>query len=367
MRPAVAVFTDTYLPTVNGVTYTIETWRDRWRARGGRMDVVYPESSHDPGDREFPVFSLPFPFYDGFRIAGPVVPDAVRDVDLVHSHTPFGVGLGGYRLARRRDLPFVTSFHTPTSEYANYLSDGLARVVSGVADRYENAYLDRADHIITPSPSARGRLLDRGIEAPVTVVSNGIDTDRFRPTDGPAFRERHDLSGTLVGYTGRHGYEKRLDDVIDACEGLDVTVVFAGDGPARADLEAKAAGSDVDARFLGFLDREALPDFYTALDVFAHPSPVETEGLVALEAAACGTPVVAVDAGGLADTVRDGETGYHYPPGDIGAFRATIERALDERAALSESCLDRREAMSADHAVDTLEAVYAEVVDGATH
>ncbi|WP_254537569.1 glycosyltransferase [Halomarina litorea] len=365
MRPAVAVFTDTYLPTVNGVTYTIETWRDRWRARGGRMDVVYPKSGHVPGDREFPVFSLPFPFYDGFRIAGPLVPDTVRDVDLVHSHTPFGIGLGGYRLARRSEKPFVASFHTPTSEYANYLSDGLATVVSRAADRYENAYLGRADHVITPSPSARDRLLDRGVDTPVTVVSNGIDTDRFRPTDGPAFRERYDLSGTLVGYTGRHGFEKRLSDVITACEGLDVTVVFGGDGPARADLEAQAAESDVDVRFLGFLDREELPAFYTALDVFAHPSPVETEGLVALEAAACGTPVVAVDAGGLADTVRDGETGVHYPPGDIGAFRAAIGRALDDRSSLHETCLARRDAMSVEHAVDTLEAVYDGILDGA--
>ena len=367
MRPAVAVFTDTYLPTVNGVTYTIETWRDRWRRRGGRMDVVYPGSSHDPSDGEFPVFSLPFPFYDGFRIAGPAVPEAVDDVDLVHSHTPFGVGLGGYRLARRIDAPFVVSFHTPTSEYANYLSDGLARIVSRAADRYENAYLDRADHVITPSPSARGRLLDRGVDAPVTVVSNGIDTDRFRPADGSAFRDRYDLSGTLVGYTGRHGYEKRLADIVDACEGLDATVVFGGDGPARGSLEARAAASDVDVRFLGFLDREELPAFYTALDVFAHPSPVETEGLVAMEAAACGTPVVAVEAGGLADTVRDGETGVHYPPGDIEAFRSALERAIAERASFRESCLARREAMSAEHAVDTLETVYEGVLDGASH
>jgi glycosyltransferase involved in cell wall biosynthesis len=364
MRPAVAVFTDTYLPTVNGVTYTIEAWHDRWKRRGGRMDVVYPKSSHQPAPDEFPVFSLPFPFYDGFRIGGPTVPDGVRDVDVVHAHTPFGVGLGGYRLARRTDTPLVVSFHTPTSEYANYLSNGLARVVSRAADRYETAYLGHADHVITPSPSARRRLLDRGIEAPITVVSNGIDTDRFQPTDGSGVRERYGLRGELVGYTGRHGHEKRLEDVIDACRGLDVTVVFGGDGPARPALEARADAADVDVRFLGFLDREELPAFYSALDAFAHPSPVETEGLVAMEAAACGTPVVAVDAGGLADTVRDGVTGFHYPPGDLEAFRDAIERALDERDRLRASCLDHRDSMSVEHAVDTLEQVYGDIVAG---
>ncbi|MFC5970330.1 glycosyltransferase [Halomarina salina] len=366
MRPDVAVFTDTYLPTVNGVTYTIQTWRDRWVRRGGYMGVVYPGSDHDPDPFEYPVASLPFPFYDGFRIAPPWIPEGVADVDLVHSHTPFCLGLSGLAHARRNDLPFVASFHTPTSEYANYLSNSsLATVISSVADRYENVYLQQADRIVTPSPSARRRLRDRGIEVPVTVVPNGIDVERFSPSDGEAFRERHGLSGTLVGYIGRHGYEKRLADIVEACERVDreVTVVIAGDGPARSSLEDRAEESPLDVRFLGFLDRDEMPAFYSALDVFGHPSPVETEGLVALEANACGTPVVGVEAGGLADTVRDGETGVHYPFGDMDAFADGIERALDDRDRLHDACLARRDEMSVEHAVDRLETVYTEVID----
>jgi hypothetical protein len=93
--PRVAAFTDTYLPTVNGVTYTVKTWRDRWTDRGGRMDVVYPDSEYDPATDEHPVSSVPFPFYDGFRVGLPQVPEAVDDADLVHAHTPFGIGIGG--------------------------------------------------------------------------------------------------------------------------------------------------------------------------------------------------------------------------------------------------------------------------------
>lgn len=362
MRPTVAAFTDTYLPTVNGVTYTVKTWRERWQRRGGRMDVVYPRSEHTPVAGEHPVTSVPFPFYNGFRIGLPRLPDAVRDVDIVHAHTPFGLGLGALRLANKTTKPLVVSYHTPTEEYAAYLTErSIARYVIHVSTAYENWFLEHADHIITPSENTRDRLSSR-VDSPISVVPNGIDIERFAPTDTDEFRDRFDLpDGPLVGYTGRHGYEKRLCDILDATAGLDVTVVFGGDGPARSQLEAHADTTNVDVRFLGFLDREDLPAFYSALDVFAFPSPVETQGLVALEANACGTPVVGVEQGALAETIDNGETGYHFDPCDIDGFRTAILRALEERDTLSASCLDSREDISVEHSVDQLEAVYETV------
>ncbi|MFB6120635.1 MAG: glycosyltransferase [Halobacteriaceae archaeon] len=362
----VAAFTDTYLPTVNGVTYTIQTWRDRWVDRGGRMAVVYPDADHDPISDEHPVSSLPLPFYEGFHLGTPRVPDAVRDVDLVHAHTPFAVGFAGLRLAGRADLPLVASYHTPTAEYADYLAvgDRSASALRGVSERYERWFYDRADLAVAPSEATRDHLREEvGVSTPVEVVPNGVDVEQFSPTDPADFLDRHGLhtDRPLVGYTGRHGYEKRLSDVIGAAAELDVTLVFGGDGPAREDIEEQAAAANVDARFLGFLDREEMAAFYTALDVFAFPSPVETQGLVALEANACGTPVVGADEGALATTVEDGVTGYHFETGDVVSFREALQRALAERESLRESCLARRDEMSVEHAVDRLEELYASV------
>jgi glycosyltransferase involved in cell wall biosynthesis len=368
--PSVAAFTDTYLPTVNGVTYTVRTWRDRWERRGGRMDVVYPDSDHDPESGEHPVGSLPFPFYEGFRVGVPRIPEAIRRVDLVHAHSPFGVGLGGLRLSRRLDVPLVASYHTPSAEYAAYLSVNgtVETAVRRTATAYERWFLGKATVVAVPSPETARHVREVvGVETPTEVVPNGVDTDVFAPTDGD-FRERYDLpEGPLVGYTGRHGYEKRLDVVVDAVADLDrdVTLVFGGDGPAHEGLEAAARAADVDARFLGFLPREDLPAFYSALDAFAFPSPVETQGLVALEANACGTPVAGVDAGALADTIEDGKNGYTAPPEDVAAFRDAVARTLGERERLRERCLARRKATSVDRAVDTLSEVYGCVLNGA--
>jgi 1,2-diacylglycerol 3-alpha-glucosyltransferase len=368
--PTVAAFTDTYLPTVNGVTYTVKSWRECWESRGHEMDLVYPKAGdYDPGAGEHPVRSVRFPFYEGFRIGAPQVPDAVTDADLVHAHTPFSVGLSGLRLARSRDIPLVTSYHTPTSEYAEYISFSgtVERTVRRCAVSYERWFFDRADLVIAPSELTREHIVENiGVETRVAVVANGVDIDRFRPVETDAFRDRYDLSeGPVIGYTGRHGYEKCLPDILSAVEGMDVTVLFAGDGPAREDLEARAEKMDLDVSFLGFLDREELPAFYSTLDVFAFPSPVETQGLVALEANACGTPVVGVDSGALSDTIVDGETGYRYPQGDVDAFREQLRRALDERERLSESCLDRRDRLSVEHSVDRLEELYDSVLSTA--
>ncbi|WP_144901830.1 glycosyltransferase [Halobellus captivus] len=365
---SVAAFTDTYLPTVNGVSYTIQTWRDRWRDRGGTMRVVYPGcDEYDPAPEEYPIRSLPFPMYEGFRLGTPRIPSAAQDVDVVHAHTPFAVGLGGVRLARRKDLPLVTSYHTPTAEYADYLTSRprIEHSIERLAERYERWFLARSDAVICPSEDARSRVRETvDTDTPTVVLSNGVDVEFFAPTDPEPFRERYELpDGPLIGYTGRHGYEKNLSEFLRAAAGMDATIVVGGDGPARDELETLAAELDVDAHFLGFLPREELPAFYSLLDAFVFPSPVETQGLVALEANACGTPVVAVDAGALSDTVEEGLTGYHYDHGNVAGCRAAIERVLDERESLSRTCLERRESLSVEHAVDQLAALYERVID----
>jgi len=362
-RPHVAAFTDTYLPTVNGVTYTVQSWRDRYTGRGGEMDVVYPRADgYTPGPDEHPVTSVDFPFYDGYRLGLPRLPAAVRDATVVHTHTPFGVGLAGLRLARANDARLVASYHTPTSEYAEYLlpTDLGVETLRWTTRKYERWFFDHADVVLAPSAVTRDHVRRLGVDTPVEVLPNGVDTDLFEPVDPTGFCARFDLPADkpLVGYTGRHGYEKRLHTILEAAAGLDVAVVFGGSGPATADLEARATDLDVDAHFLGFLDRGDLPAFYSALDVLAFPSPVETQGLVALEANACGTPVVGADSGALADTVDDGETGYRFPTGDVPALREAIQAALTDQAQLRDTCLDRRSTIGIDEAVDRLETVY---------
>lgn len=367
MNECIVAFTDLYLPTVNGVTYTVNLWRTHWSRRHGRMAVVYPRvKGYTPGPDEFPIASIPAPLYAQYRLGIPLVPAAVPQPDVVHVHTPFTIGIAGLEVARHTDVPVVGSYHTLLSERVPYvvstgeIASGLQRLIR----QYVKWFYDFLDLVITPSTFARRHLIDTvGIEVDVEVVSNGIDTTFFRPVDPDPFVRTHGLADAdkLVGYTGRHSPEKNLVELIEAVSDTDLTLVLAGDGPIRISLEERARAVDADVRFLGFLDYEQLPAFYSALDVFAFPSPTETQGLVALEANACGTPVVAVDEGALSQTVIGGETGYHYSKGDRKRLQLALYRALDEYESLRECCLRRRSAVSVDHSMDQLAELYERV------
>ncbi|WP_254525938.1 glycosyltransferase [Natrinema caseinilyticum] len=370
MTVHVTAFTDTYLPTVNGVTYTIDLWQSRWNDRYGRMDVVYPRSpDRDARGREYPVPSVPVPTYRGHRLGFPVSPSTLPHPDVVHVHSPFTLGLAGLRFATRSAVPVVASYHTVLIDRIEQRFSH-PRVVSQFKDvcrKYEQRFYDAVDLVVTPTVAARRYVRDEiDPDTQIEVVSNGIDTATFRPVDSDEFIAKYDIDdqGPLIGYTGRHGPEKFLSELIEAAADLDVTVLLAGDGPCRPQLIERAQDLGCNTLFLGFLSREELPAFYSALDVFVFPGRIETQGLVALEATACGTPVVAAEAGALPITVLDGETGYHYPPGNIRALRKAIRRVLANQERLREFCLRRRETLSVEHSLDRVESLYDNVTAG---
>lgn len=368
MQVQVAVFTDTYLPTVNGVTYTINTWAENWNGEYGRMDVVYPGTDeYQPASYEHPVPSLPFPFYEGYRMSVPWVPSAVRTADVVHVHSLAALGLAGDLLGKTNSLPVVASYHTPLNEYTEYLvgETRLAAPARSLIRLQERIALGLVDHVVVPSDDTRTYLQEvLGTNTPISVISNGVDVSFFTRVPDPQFEWAAEAR-PVIGYTGRHGHEKRLELILQAAARMEGSpkVVLAGDGPARDELESLAAGLDVDVEFLGFLPRDRLPAFYSSLDVFAFPSPIETEGLVAMEAIACGTPVVGADAGAIPETVRKGQSGYLFPPGDTQTFADQLDRALENRRSLSDGAFAMRDQLSLDTTLADLESLYTGLVN----
>ena len=195
-------------------------------------------------------------------------------------------------------------------------------------DRLRQTLLHQVDVFLPVSHYTADLLHERGVPPGRThVVPNGTDPDCFRPHDDTSLRQRLGLAdrsllltvGRLVRRKGIDTVLRALPTIIQACP--DVAYVIAGTGPDRARLEQLATriGIRERVRFVGDIDHNRLPLYYSAADLFVMPArqdppDVEGFGLVFLEANACGTPVVGTCSGGIPDAVQDGETGLLIPP-----------------------------------------------------
>lgn len=354
----VAFLTDTYLPTINGVTYTIYNWKNELESQGHEVDVVCPSPGNE--DENILFRSVRFPFYEGFR--APVLPPLSHDFsdyDVIHVHSFFLAGAYGYYLSWKHDIPLVTHVHTPIEDFLDYVSESsiFEKLVETFYTRWEDHVIEASDLSITPTGGRKEDVRDR-VDQEVKVLTNGVDMDFFSQGGEDKFRERYGIeSEKVIGYTGRLGKEKRLEELFELADDFEGEIVVGGDGPMREKYEEICKEKD-NVKFLGFIDREELPQLYTTMDVFVFPSRVEAEGLVVLESNACGTPVVGADAKGLKSSIQNDINGYKYEPGDTEDLRDKLDKAYSNLGEISESAREKVKEKSVSSSVKELVESY---------
>lgn len=330
----IGIFTDTYLPDVNGVVTVVRLMERELRRRGHEVYTfapAYPKPASEPEhplrDSQEPARvlrfpSVRFPYYEGMRVAVPHSKEALRvipQLEVIHSHDPFSLGLLALWASRRHGIPHVHTYHTFYAEYRRYLPR-LIRPSRRTVERLSKAFCDRCDAVIAPSLQMKRELERYGITSPIWALPFGLDEEEFSQ---PIRWDAHQGLGLppderLLLYVGRLGWEKRVDFLLRAFQLIrrqheDVKLIIVGEGPYRAALERYADELGLRKRgeviFTGYLPRERLIDLYKQADLFVFASTTETQGLVLLEAMLAGTPPVAVGALGVLDVVRSGETG----------------------------------------------------------
>ncbi|MGV9411287.1 glycosyltransferase family 4 protein [Nocardia sp. NPDC003693] len=274
--------------------------------------------------------------------------------DVVHAHD-WLVAHPGITLAEHYDVPLVSTIHaTEAGRHSGWVSGRVNKQVHSV----EWWLAHDSDALITCSESMKDEVerLYRPERAPVTVIRNGIDVSSW------TFRERAPRSGPpRLLYVGRLEYEKGVQDAIAALPRIrkqypGTTLTIAGIGTQFDWLRERARAARVAraVNFVGRLDHADLLGWLHGADAIVLPSRYEPFGIVALEAAAAGTPLVTSTAGGLGDLVTDGVTGASFEPADVNGVVDAVCSVLDDPAAAQDRAWAARERLTADFAWDVV-------------
>lgn len=303
----ILVATDAWRPQVNGVVRTYERLREESAPLDAEILFLTPG--------EFT--TIPCPTYPEIRLSLPgygYIGQRMQELspDAVHIATEGPLGWMTRSHCLRRGIPFTTSFHTRFPDYVSsrfYLPENW---VWSVLRRFHNA----GDGIMVATPSLARELEDRGFEK-ILPWTRGVDTQSFRPRNVRRFGD-----GPVFLYVGRVAIEKNIEAFLDA--ELPGRKVVVGDGPQRAELEARYPN----VTFTGKKTGDDLAECYASADVFVMPSKTETFGIVILEAMASGLPVAAFPVTGPIDLIEEGRTGIMS--NDIGqAARDALNLSRD--------------------------------------
>jgi glycogen(starch) synthase len=272
---------------------------------------------------------------EGLRLLRGWQPDVVHAHDWLVTHPAVA-------LSEAAEVPLVATIHaTEAGRHSGWLSQPLNQQVHSV----EWWLANRADSLITCSAAMRAEVTHLFDVDPdtITVLHNGIEPRRWRvrPAEVAAARERHGApNAPLLLFFGRLEWEKGVQDLIAGLARIrrshpGARLVVAGTGSHGQWLADQARKHRVlrAVEFAGHLSDRELAATLSAADAVVLPSRYEPFGIVALEAAAAGTPLVASTAGGLGEVVVDGKTGSSFAPADVDGLTAAVRGVLDDPAA----------------------------------
>jgi len=379
----IGLFTDTYLPTIDGVVNSLLTTRRALEDMGHEVFVCAPEDKrHGSPEDGNAIYckAREFKRYPGYRMAR-LFSDRLtlamrkRRPDLMHSHGIAVVGMKSMWASRELKVPYVLTFHTMVLDALNYYSPLKLNLsfMTWLIRRYLRFFLHRCKGVVVPTSAiAREvRALAPRVKM-MEVIPTGIDTERFRTdVSGQEVREEWNLDGNeLVLHVGRISPEKNVNLLLSAFslvkkEKPDAKLMFVGSGPALENYKRRVQmmGLKEDVIFAGFIDDQILPKYYAACDAFAITSKFETQGLVVLEAMASGKCVAGVRFRAIPEFVKEGETGFLFEPDNPFDCSRAIIRALDSGDGLRKHARQMAERYSIGMCTEKLVSFYETLIE----
>lgn len=305
----IAIFSDGYLPQINGVATSVEASAKALEKLGHEVYIFAPKySGFKDRKNVIRIPSVSFPKNSEYRLATfhpgkPLSIAAEYDFDIIHGHAGGPVTMLGWEVARIKNVPFVYTYHTLWKKYTHYVFQGkiirpkMMEILSKIVG-------NMCDVVVSPTEKVTKELKKYGVKKDIITVPSGLDLSRYEHVEKGYLRSRLGIPQTtkILLYVGRLEKEKSIDFLIKALAHVktkydNVALVIVGGGSKKTSLTqlAKSLNVDKSVYFFGQVAQEDIPLVYKDADIFTFSSRSETQGLVVLEAMASGLPVVCVE------------------------------------------------------------------------
>ena len=356
----ILIASDLHYPTINGVA-TFSRNLARGLADLGHEVLVVAPSQTGKKSKEVDgnhviirTASVPFPFYQNFRISLNPAREMKKiiddfDPDVIHIQMLMWLGQAAMRYGNKYGIPIVSTNHAMPENLMDNLRllAPVSRPINYILKAYGARFHSKADYVTLPTQSAIDMFnANDKITVPMEAVSNGIDLQHFTPGTAPDdLYERFDIpkNAPIVSYVGRLDAEKHLPVLMRAFLRVlaaipDAHLVIVGDGTERETLHAMAhnLGVGKSVTLTGRVSDEDLVALHKVGTVFAMPSPAELQSIATLEAMASGQPIVAVDAGALKELCQHERNGYLCDQDDDEMIAAGLIEILEDPALRAE-------------------------------
>lgn len=351
----IGIFTDTYPPYINGVSTSVAMLERALKKKGHQVYIVTVNTEnmsykYENNDHIIRIPGIPTGIYD-YRLTGIYPLRALKKIkkwnlDVIHSHTEFGVGTFARLVASQYNIPLVHTYHTMYEDYIHYITKGYFMGPSRkIVEYLTKFYCDQtATELIVPTKKTYDLFKQKyKVNRNVHIVPTGIEIERFyrEKFNSKELDELKKQVGLhkddfVILFVGRLAQEKSVDVLIDSHASIckkypNAKLLIVGDGPDIEKFKEQANKLKISENviFTGRIPWKEVPKYYAISSVFATASKTETQGLTVIEAMAASLPAICIRDESFEDAVIDGLNGYFFK--NKRQYKNQIETLINDK------------------------------------
>lgn len=352
----VAIFTETYLPAVNGVVTHIKTLKEGLELLGHKAIIVTADSNVKKTQASKDILYCPAVKIEkiyGYDVASPISTDRLKMIkdfnpDIIHIHNEFGIGLSGVIMAKMLKIPLVYTMHTMYDDYVYYVANNehLSKILTAATHKYAQILASAASAVTGPSKKVEEYFRRCHVDKPVTVIPNSVEVEVFNrhtvskeKTESVRLKYGFSDNDLVFCFCGRMGQEKNIAVLLEYWEknvkpddGMKLLLI--GGGPQLEEFMgiAEKLGITDTVKFTDRVEHAEIPPYYAACDCYITASLTECHSISMMEGMATGMPVLTIRDELNADQIQEGVSGYYFRNADEMYERMCYLKSLSPEA-----------------------------------